>query len=54
MGEEDSADAIIREFRSVIRSLRTELDKAFKNVEDQLGNIGVQTLKEQGMFLSEF
>ena len=48
-GEEDSADAVAREFRSVIQNLRTELDNAFKNVENRLETIDEQALREQGV-----
>ena len=37
---EDSANAVIQEFRSVVQKLRNELDNAFKNAEDLLENIG--------------
>ena len=43
---EDSANAAIQEFRSVVEKLRKELDNAFKNAEDLLENIG--TPKDKG------
>ena len=37
---EDSANAVIQEFRSVVGKLRTELNDAFRNAEALLENIG--------------
>ena len=45
---EDSANAAIQEFRSVVGKLRTELNDAFKNAEDLLENIGKPKLKDNG------
>ena len=45
---EDSANAVIQEFRSVVQKLRNELDNAFKNAEDLLENIGKPKLKDNG------
>ena len=45
---EDSANAVIQEFRSVVQKLRNELENAFKNAEDLLENIGKPQLKDNG------
>ena len=45
---EDSANAAIQEFRSVVGKLRTELNDAFKNAEDLLENIGKPKIKGKG------
>ena len=45
---EDSANAAIQEFRSVVGKLRTELNDAFKNAEDLLENIGKPKVKGKG------
>ena len=45
---QDSADAVIQEFRSVVGKLRTELNDAFKNAEDLLENLGKPKIKGKG------
>ena len=47
---EDSANAAIQEFRSVVEKLRKELDNAFKNAEDLLENIGKPKLEDNGAY----
>ena len=47
---QDSADAVIQEFRSVVGKLRTELNDAFKNAEDLLENIGKPKLEDNGAY----
>ena len=45
---QDSADAVIKEFRSVVGKLRTELNDAFRNAEVLLENIGKPETKSKG------
>ena len=47
---EDSANAVIQEFRSVVQKLRKELDNAFKNAADLLENIGKPKLEDNGAY----
>ena len=46
---EDSANAAIQEFRSVVVKLRTELNDAFKNAENLLENVGKPKVKGKGI-----
>ena len=45
---QDSADAVIQEFRSVVGKLRTELNDAFRNAEVLLENIAKPKTKSKG------
>ena len=43
-----SVGAVVQELRDVVRNLRSELDMAFRNVEDRLESIGKQAPGEKG------
>ena len=48
MGEEGSSVDAVQELRSVVRDLRAELDNAFRNLENKLGDIGERGFKDKG------